>query len=276
MRWSCVWLLVLVACAKAGPFSGNPQDVIDANNSLGGNNGDAGDPFHHDANAAMVDATPDAKEIDARPIDAPPGVQTITLSQTATSTLLANNAIACEFTVDPGTDAATYSRVFDLGSAGVVGPLTLSSISFQVEDCESENDNGATVGVSVGTYTGTVGDTIDPTKISIIATNTNVAVPEVDEGSNSTPGATVTAPLAATIPAKSLMIVEVNAPDGDDVFQFFMGTNASGQSGDSYFAAPNCKPPGATPTGHGNGREARGRLPAHGDRYVHAVIPARA
>src|ERR1700734_613147 len=105
MRWSCVWLLVLVACAKAGPFSGNPQDVIDANNSLGGNNGDAGDPFHHDANAAMVDATPDAKQIDARPIDAPPGVQTITLSQTATSTLLANNAIACEFTVDPGTDA---------------------------------------------------------------------------------------------------------------------------------------------------------------------------
>jgi hypothetical protein len=214
-----------------------------------GNPPDGGGFTHPDGSTKPIDAA-----IDARPIDAPPGEQTVTLTQTTTNTLLANNVIACAYNPESGnigTAANTYYRVFNLGSAGITGPFTTSQVTFQVEDCESANDDGTTLAVRVGTYSGTIGTTITASDITIIDSNNSVAVPEVDEGSNSTPGATVTAPISALIPADSQLVIEVDAPDGENTYQFYMGTNASGETADSYWSAATCSPPGTTPENMG-------------------------
>src|SRR6185312_11220684 len=95
--------------------------------------------------------------------------------------------------------------------------FTVSTISFQVEDCESIDGTGAPVAVRVGTYDGALGTTLTGT-ITTLASNNAVMVPEVDEDNGppaSTPGATINAPIAAVIPAGKLLVAEVDAPDGD-------------------------------------------------------------
>jgi hypothetical protein len=139
--------------------------------------------------------------------------------------------------------------VFDLAAAGVTGDFNVTTVSFQVEDCESITADGAPVAVRVGTYTGTPGTTLTPANITVLASNNTVQIPEVDETTTATPGATINAPLAATIPANSQLVVEVDAPDGNNQYQLYMGTNKDGQTAKGYVSSPRCTPkPGATPT----------------------------
>ena len=198
---------------------------------------------------------PDADLTDAPPlIDAAAGQQTMTLTQTNDQTMTSNNSLACGTAPpDIGTTENTYYRVYDLASLHITTDFTVQSITFQVEDCESNSTTDcAPVAVRVGTYAGTVGETLQKNKITYLASNNNVQVPTVVETASGSPGATVTAPISATIPGSSKMIIALDAPDGTNTYQFYIGSNTGGQTGIGYISSPNCPNPGTTPTDIGN------------------------
>jgi hypothetical protein len=219
--------LLLVGCATASPDQ--PGVTADANTT--------GQP---DGNTITVDAKP---PIDAA-IDAPPGPITRTLTQTTSQTIKAANTVVCANNATRDTRANNFYRVFDLPALGINSAFTVTQVSFQVEHCDKRNVVGGTctnVAVRVGTYSGTPGATLTNANMTILASNSTVAVPEVIQAGTPpvTPGGTVNAPITATIPAGQKLLVEVDAPDGD-THSFYMGSNDGGESGFGYILAPVC------------------------------------
>jgi hypothetical protein len=246
MRWWCTSALLppllLLGCAKAGPIGNGAMP--DAPNGLMGNP-DASGFTHPDADT-HIDAA-----IDAKPIDAPPGMETVTLTQTTNNTVAADNSIACALEDGDGTRQDTYYRVFDLGSAGITTTFSVSSVTFAVEDCDTASGLGTNVAVHVGTYSGTIptapGGTLTAADITVDASNNVVGVPEIDEASGDPPQ-NVSAPITASIPGSSKMVVEVEAPDGSGSFNFFLGTSTGGQTALGYISSPECTPAITAPT----------------------------
>jgi hypothetical protein len=166
---------------------------------------------------------------------------TRTLTQTTSQTLKAGNTLACGNAT--GTRANNYYRVFDLPAMGITGPFSVTQVSFQVEHCHHNSNTGCTLAVRVGTYNGTPGATLSTAAMTILASNASVAVPEIIENPGPppvTPGGTVNAPVTATIPAGSKLLVEVDAPDGANTYSFYMGSNDGGEGGLGYILAPIC------------------------------------
>lgn len=176
--------------------------------------------------------------------DAPVGPMTRTLTQTTSQAIKAVNSIACANNTNGTTRANSYYRVFDLAAAGITSEFTVSKVSFQVEHCDKTSGSGtcASVAVRVGTYNGTPGTTLTNANITILASNATVAIPEVIETTDppSTPGGTVDAPLTATIPAGQKLLVQVDAPDGNGAYSFYMGTNDGGESAPGYILSSTC------------------------------------
>lgn len=179
--------------------------------------------------------------IDSGTMDTGPSSRT--LSQTTSTMLEAATSIACPAETT-GTAANNYYRVFDLTAYGITTDLEVTQVSFQVEHCNQlSGSNGATVAVRIGTYAGTPGETLTLADMTILASNPNVMVPEVIEDLGpppTTPGGTVNAPISATIPAGSKLLVEVDAPDGNTSYELYMGTNNDGEMGFGYILAPRC------------------------------------
>jgi len=172
-------------------------------------------------------------------IDAPAGPMTRTLSQTTTNTLKAGNTIACS---GSGTTRANnFYRVFDLPALGITTAFAVTKVSFQIEHCHHNSGIGCTVAVRVGTYSATPAATLNTANMTILASNASVVVPEVIENTTvtppTTPGGTVNAPITATIPAGSKLLVEVDS-DGANTFAFYMGSNDGGENGFGYILAP--------------------------------------
>lgn len=209
---------VLAGCASAG----NGDAPIDGNGGGSGSGSGSG-------SGEMADAGVDSP---------PPGPTTRTLSQTTSQTIKPLGSIACANNTDGTTRANNYYRVFDLAAEGITTAFNVTKVSFQIEDCEP----GATVAVRVGTYNGTPGGTLSTANITILASNPNVPVPQVieDTATPSTPGGTVDAPITAMIPAGQKLLVEVDAPDGNGVYAFYMGANDGGESQPAYVMAPDC------------------------------------
>ncbi len=221
------WLFVtfVVGCASAEPPG---QSGVDS-----GVPGD-GNEVTLDSDMPLIDAM----------VDAPPGPQTRTLSQTTSNTLKALNSIACASNGDGSTRDNSYYRVFDLPALGINAPFTVSQVSFQIEHCDQLTGSaGCTVAVRVGTYNGTPGATLTSANITILQSNATVPMPEVIENAGpppTTPGGTVNAPITATIPAGSKLVVQVDAPDGLNVYSFFMGSNDGGESAPGYIKSASC------------------------------------
>ena len=210
--------LALVGCAQAG----KPEF---------GNHGDAAMPRPDVIIGPQIDAF-------VNHIDAPPGQTVVTLDENTSDTLAAGTAIACP-SGDPfgDTAASSYFRVFDLATFNVTKDFHVSQVSFQVDDDETFTGMGSTVAVSVGTYTGTPGTTLAFANMQMLASNSNVSVPEVVTGGA---GATVNVPLNATIPVGGKVFVEVDSPDGTFDHSFYMGANEAGESASSYVLASDC------------------------------------
>ena len=220
MRWLP---LALVGCASAG----SGDQPVDAS---GGGTGDSAGKQDSGTVVTIDSSMP--------MIDAPSGPQTRTLTQTTSQTIKAATSIACGGS--SGTTANNYYRVFDLPALGINAPFTVSKVSFQIEHCDklTVGSGCTTVAVRVGTYSGTPGATLANANMTILASNANVNVPEVISTATSTPGGTVDAPITATIPTGSKLLVEVDAPDGSNSYAFYMGANDGGESGFGYILAP--------------------------------------
>jgi hypothetical protein len=224
MRWLAI---VLAGCASAG--SGNAG--VDSNSGGGGDSGGGG---NSDSGMTMTDGSVTMP-------DGSVGPQTRTLTQTTSQTLKAGNTIACG---GSGTTRANnYYRVFDLPAMGITTAFSVSKVSFQIEHCQpTSGSTCATVAVRVGTYSATPGATLSTANMTILASNAGVTIPVVIENTTTTPpttpGGTVDAPITATIPAGSKLLVEVDAPDGTNTYGFYMGSNDGGESGFGYILAP--------------------------------------
>jgi len=199
--------LALGACAEAGKASigGRPDGNITVADSSG-------------SNAPPIDAFESH-------IDAPPGMQTKTLDENTSDTLVQNTAPACGNAA--GTDVNTYYRVFDLATNGITTDFHVTQVAFQVDA-----SGGQTVQVKVGTYNGTPGTTLATGSMAVAGSNLTVTVP------STTTGASVTAPITnAVIQGSKKLYVEIDSPAGGTLY---MGANSAGESAPGYIMAPAC------------------------------------
>jgi hypothetical protein len=199
----------------------------------------AGHDVSIDSNGGTTDS-PNQQHVDAKLLDAPPGAQTKELFQTSSQTLQGGTSVACPNGTLGGTSANNYYRVFDLASFGITSSFIVSKVTFQVEDSQSVGNNGSSVAVRVGTYAGTPADQLDNAMMTILASNPTVAVPQVVESGTTTPGATVNAPISATIPANSKLLVEIDSPDGGGNYELYIGANNQSETAPAYVLAPSC------------------------------------
>jgi hypothetical protein len=221
------WLLgiALVGCASAG--TDQPGAV------------DSGTQQQIDSKTTTMLDSSSMSDASMTTTDAPVGPMTRTLSQTTSTALKAGNSIACGNAL--GTRANNYYRVFDLPAMGITTPFSVSQVSFQIEHCHHNSNIGCTLAVRVGTYAGTPGATLSTAAMTILASNATVPVPEIIENPGpppTTPGGTVNAPITATIPANSKLLVQIEAPEGQNTYSFYMGSNDGGESGLGYILAP--------------------------------------
>ncbi len=220
MRWLAI---VLAGCAIAGCASaGSQQPGVDSNPGGGDDSGNQ----MTDGSVTMPDA--------------PPGPMTRTLSQTNSQTLTAGNTLACSNST--GTRANNFYRVFDLPALGITTPFTVNKVSFQVEHCHHNSGIGCTVAVRVGTYAATPGSSLNTADMAILASNATVTVPEIIESGTppTTPGGTVDATINATIPANGKLLVVLEAPDGNNTYAFYPGTNTGGETAPGYIMSTTC------------------------------------
>jgi hypothetical protein len=228
--------LAFVGCAKAGigPSDDDSSDSDDQSDSDADSTDDS-DPSDNTDNTdntdESVDDSDDSLPIDsAPPIDAPPpdaAPVSITLSQTD-STIANDKGIAC------GNAASTaensWYRVYDLAGAGVIGPLSISEVTFGIETSTLPQS----IDVKIGTYSGTLnGSTINTAQITPIAAMTvnigavNLILQPV--------------PIVATAPANSLVVVEIRAADGEPTgTHFYIGASAAAETQPTYLRGPDC------------------------------------
>ncbi len=203
-----MWLLAgvltgsLAACASAGSRTDNPPDA-----------------------SPPVD-TPTVVDT---PMDM--GPTAVTLQQTTDNTIAAGNSIACSNSSNLTAEESWY-RVFSLDEAGVTGTFSMQSVTFAAET----TSGSPTITVKVGTYAGALDEAaLDLAKITPVATG-NLAVTPTTTGTSNT------VPLTGSIPAGSLVIVEVQAPNLQNTVSdnFFIGTTAGSFTHTAYLRAPDC------------------------------------
>lgn len=228
----------LAGCAKAASSSpGGQQDSgpppIDSPTDPGT---DGSTPPPHDGGPPPIDAFVFK---DAPPPDAP---LPVTLTQVS-SNAIASSSLACgesESTNDYRTDENEWYRVFDLPSMGITDTLYVTSVNFAIQ----EANGSPPVQVRVGTYDETVGVTIDTGTTDwggggVTAINSaTVTIPNIST-TNST---MLSAPVQATIPAGSQLIVEIYAADDTsktDTY-FFLGASTGTETTPGFFRAPGC------------------------------------
>ena len=139
-----------------------------------------------------------------------------------TTTVTPLNSVAC-----PGADDS-YWRAFNLASFGITTDYTVSSVDFGVEDMQFITSIPLTVNL-YSTPTGT----FPAGALTLVGTGGGT-VTTADAGT------IVNIPVAGTVPAGEDLAVEIFAPDTSNGGNFFIGSNAAGQSAPSYIQSAFC------------------------------------
>jgi hypothetical protein len=155
----------------------------------------------------------------------------ITLTQTASQTPVAGS-VACN--AGGFHTANSYWRAYDLSTMCLSGPLTINSVQFGIELADA-NGTGTTQPVNINIY-------ISPGPFpgsprTLVGTTGVLLIPD----QNLT---TFTANLIVppTVSVNVTLILELQTPDGRAPAnnRFFIGSNASAQTGPSYISAADC------------------------------------
>jgi len=178
------------------------------------------------ATASCSDVLSDAhNDVDADP-------NAITLRQTTNDFIAPGHSRTCQ-TVGPPTFENSWYRVFSLAEAGITGAFHTTNVTFGIETATPATQ----VKVTVATYSGATGPTLDVVAITPIA-EMSLSLPAIATGQ------LVVAPVSATIPAGSNLLVEVFAPDySSDGKTVIIGTTTSSESHPGYWRAPICEVP---------------------------------
>ncbi|HKE19249.1 MAG TPA: hypothetical protein VKB80_30445 [Kofleriaceae bacterium] len=207
----------------------------DANGSRsdgGGGGGGGGLGGSPDAGGGGADSTPDAAP--PQP-DAAPS-QAVTLTQSGSLNIVGDNSVACG--PDPDTFAAnSYYRVFDLAALGVSGPLDVSKVTFGVQESTSNDGNGLAAKVTIHTLVGA----LQLANLTEVA-HKNITIQELAPDPPGTIGGRLNevSLTGATVPAGSVMVVEVSHDAlGNNEF-LLMGSNRAGQTGATFVRGAAC------------------------------------
>jgi hypothetical protein len=220
--------LLFVCVTLAGCATASPQSQPPDSGGVVGGRPDSG---------ATVDSKPPP---DAAPLpDAPPGMQTVTLSETNNMTAT-TGAIACTVndpifgTVPIGTGDNQWYRIFKLSDFGISGAFNVQQVTFWIEDAEAGSGTTQPATIKIGTYSGTLEqDTISTGSITNI-TQQAITIPN-GQGTN------LATNINATVPAGSNLIVSVETPDGSGPGNFFyIGVSAGGETKKGYLGSTKC------------------------------------
>jgi hypothetical protein len=157
--------------------------------------------------------------------------RTITHSQSQAVT--SGNSVSCNLSNIHAANA--YLREFNLTSFGITGPFDVSSVEFGVESANAGSGTSQPIRVRLYRKINPAGALVYANLSAV--TTANVSIP--DQGLSR-----YTAPIAGTLPAGSVLVVEVFTPSGTaDGNSFFIGSNSAGQTAPSYLAAAECGVP---------------------------------
>lgn len=147
----------------------------------------------------------------------------VSLSQNASTEVLPMNSVACIYNETDAHLENSYYRVFDLDAMGIDGPIDVSSVTFGVERAVAPGGSQQVV-VKAHTLSGNLA----------LANLTELASVEVSVTDQS--GSLVAAPINASAPAGSVLVIEIWMPDDPEAV-LFIGSNQSGQTQPAYLRA---------------------------------------
>ena len=173
----------------------------------------------------------DAQSIDAQAADAS-SVRTVTLSQSSSLVIAADNSLACTQSATGFTAENSYYRAFHLADHGVSTEFAANRIDVAVESAVAGSGTSQAIEVRLYTVDGTF-----PSGVLTQIAAQMVTVP------NATTGTILPVTLSppGVAPAGSTVVAEVYVPDGRTIGNtFYVGSNAAAETGPSYIRSPDC------------------------------------
>ncbi|MCK7589951.1 T9SS type A sorting domain-containing protein [Subsaxibacter sp. CAU 1640] len=159
----------------------------------------------------------------------------ITLTQTNSNAIIADNTIACHANNVPADNQ--YFRAFDIAALGYT-QFDVDQVSFGVQMATTIAP-GFAIDITIYSNAGGAFPAGTLTEVS------TVSVPIVGTDANTIK----TVPINATVMAPAQLVVEINIPDEitpSHTTQFFVGSNSAGQSAPTYFSSVGCGIPVST------------------------------
>lgn len=148
----------------------------------------------------------------------------ITLTHSASNTVLAANTVACAQDGGTFTTENYYYRVFELADFGVTDDFNVTEVTFGIENLNS------TQSITVNLYT--LDGAFTTANLTLIGTATESLAAQTLS--------LVTIPVSGVAEAGSTLVVELAPPDLSGVAAFFPGSNSDGETAPSYIRAPGC------------------------------------
>ena len=213
MRWAllCAGVGLVGGCAQAS-IGNAPPDTS--------NHGGSDASFVFDT-APRIDAPP--------PIDA---ARTIDMMETINATMTYGISLTCSDTGTGNTRDNIWYRVYRPSDFSVTDAFHITGVTFSVQ----ESTGTPTATIKVGTYTGTIdATTLNAALISPLA----MATAPVPATSGQT-GENVIVPIAATIPAGAMFVVQVSLPDQDATGYMYIGATNAGEHHPGYLSSAAC------------------------------------
>jgi hypothetical protein len=160
---------------------------------------------------------------------------TYVITHSVSQTITSSSSVSCN-AGGLHTDNS-YMRVFDLvNDFSISGPISVTSVDFGIELAD-----GATGSQPVTVNIYTLSGSLLFSNLTLIASQP-ISVPDQSL-------TILNVPISASIPAGSLLVVEIYTPDGQiSGNSFFVGSNGLGQTGPTYLAAADCGVPQPTNT----------------------------
>jgi hypothetical protein len=155
------------------------------------------------------------------------------ITHSTSQSIISANSISCN-AGGLHTDNS-YMRVFDLvNDFSISGPIDVTSVDFGIESADGAS---GTQPVTVNIYT--LSGSLLFSNLTLIASQP-MSVPDQSL-------TILNVPISASIPAGSLLVVEIYTPSGQiPVNSFFVGSNNLAQTGPTYLAAADCGVPQPT------------------------------
>jgi subtilisin family serine protease len=153
-----------------------------------------------------------------------PAQNEVTITHSASQTILAGNSVGCSRDSGLTTTENGYLRTFTLSDFEISGDFAVTSVAFGIEALDPAQTLTINLYTLEGdliydnlTLIGTADATIDAQDLSVVSV-----------------------PVSGTAPAGSTLVVEIDAPDMSGSGRFFVGSNDAGQTAPSYLRSESC------------------------------------